>query len=357
MKPRVSIIWLNYNSQKIINTAKASILGIKNFDYTNYEVILLDNGSQDGSFEEIKKYVKKIKLDAKIINNNINTGFSGGNNIAYQYKDQSSKYVALINSDLVPYPESLGKFVEIMESDNRIGSIQGTIFNHDGSQLMSSGCYLDESLSSYPNIAWNSLVERSISYAEGSYCLININAIKSFQSEYIFDKELFAYFEDALLGVKLWNFGFKVLFTPVIGGNHFVGVSSNKNFKRYSHVKNLIALHRIIKTRYGVLFGVKGLTLDFIKYALSFSPELSASSYMKAISEGIRIGSILKSKGIKLKLHRAPYIKLKAHTLIMPRRKIKVSFDDIQLPHILIGLLCARFLLEHCFKQIQFITM
>ena len=333
MKPRVTIIWLNYNGQRIIEISKASILSIRNLSYSNFEVIVLDNGSRDGSFDGIKKYVGEIGLNAKMVSIKQNLGFSGGNNFAYKFRDPSSKYVALINSDLIPDPESLGKLVEIAESRERTGSIQGTILNRDGTRVMSSGFYLDEALTPYPNIAGSSPTERSISYAEGSFCLINVDAVKKAQGDYLFEDELFAYFEDTLLCLKLWNSGFKVVYAPVVGGRHFGGASSDRGFKRYSFLKNLTALHRIIHSRYGALFCFKGLTLSFVEYALSLSPELSLSSYMKAVSEGIVIGSKLKSKGIKLELCRAPHVRLKARALLMPRRRIEVSIKDVELPH------------------------
>jgi glycosyltransferase involved in cell wall biosynthesis len=59
MLPKVSIIWLNYNSWSNIDIVKFSLESCLNLDYPNYEVIVVDNGSTDGSFETVKEIAEK----------------------------------------------------------------------------------------------------------------------------------------------------------------------------------------------------------------------------------------------------------------------------------------------------------
>jgi len=56
MWPKVSIIWLNYNSSKIMPIVLKSLESIISLDYPfdKLELIVVDNGSNDGSFERIK---------------------------------------------------------------------------------------------------------------------------------------------------------------------------------------------------------------------------------------------------------------------------------------------------------------
>ena len=52
--PKVSVLWLNYNSMHVIETTKKSLESLVSLDYPNFEVILVDNGSTDGSRETLK---------------------------------------------------------------------------------------------------------------------------------------------------------------------------------------------------------------------------------------------------------------------------------------------------------------
>ena len=60
MWPRVSITWLNYNSSRIIDLVLKSLEAVVNLDYPSdrYELIVIVNGSTDGSFEAVKKYLE-----------------------------------------------------------------------------------------------------------------------------------------------------------------------------------------------------------------------------------------------------------------------------------------------------------
>lgn len=332
MKPFLTVIWLNYNSDKIMNIAKQSLSAIKNFDYPNYELILVDNGSTDKSLDQITKYLHYIKLEAKILKSSQNLGFTGGNNLAYRYTNPNAKYLALINSDLIPEPNSLSELVDAIECDKEIGAIQGVIFNNDMTSIHSSGVYLDEALRSYPNID-NSIRERYITYADGCYCIIRIDAVRRIQSEHLFDDELFAYYEDALLGIKLWNYGYKVKSTPVIVGKHFGGLSSGTMSKLYQSLKNRVALQQIIYTGFGRLYFYRTLFLGLFYSSLSSPNTLPMSSHVKALTQGFMIGSKLKKSGINLSLFKAPYVKLGVYKSFMtPRREVKVSINNVRFP-------------------------
>lgn len=104
MWPKVSIIWLNYNSSKIMPIVLKSLESIVNLDYPSdrYELIVVDNGSTDGSFEEIKRFLeKKSRLRKKIVRLSRNLGFTGGNNVGFMARDTESKYVLLLNNDAI----------------------------------------------------------------------------------------------------------------------------------------------------------------------------------------------------------------------------------------------------------------
>mgnify|MGYP002565060810 CR=1 FL=1 len=92
-EPIISFIIVNYNGKHLLKDCFESI---KNLDYPEdrIEIILVDNGSSDGSVEYLnKKYPKVI-----VIKNEINEGFAKPNNDAA--KIAKGKYIALINNDM-----------------------------------------------------------------------------------------------------------------------------------------------------------------------------------------------------------------------------------------------------------------
>nr|WP_269155280.1 glycosyltransferase [Photobacterium damselae] len=113
---KVSLIVLTYNNLQL---TKDCLEGIeKNTFYPNYEVIIVDNLSTDGTRDYLKEnYLNKNKY--KVILNNENHGFSGGNNIGLSAAD--GDILIVINNDTVPAPYWLSGIVDAFNSDSNLG--------------------------------------------------------------------------------------------------------------------------------------------------------------------------------------------------------------------------------------------
>ena len=104
----LSIVILSFNTKKILLDCLRSV-----YDFTSnidYEVIVVDNASSDGSAEAAKKKFPKIAL--KINENNL--GFSGGNNQGIQIS--RGKYVVLLNSDTLLTENCFEKIVRYLDN-------------------------------------------------------------------------------------------------------------------------------------------------------------------------------------------------------------------------------------------------
>jgi GT2 family glycosyltransferase len=117
-QPKVSIIILNWNGLK--DTVEC-LESLKKITYPNYEVIVVDNGSQG---DDVKVLKERYGDYIYIIQNEKNYGFARGNNVGIRYVlDKGTDYVLLLNNDTVVAPDFLDEMVRVAESDERIGIV------------------------------------------------------------------------------------------------------------------------------------------------------------------------------------------------------------------------------------------
>jgi GT2 family glycosyltransferase len=122
----LSIIIVNWNTKELLRECILSIgIGVKKFDY---EIIVVDNGSEDHSVKMIKQCFPEVIL----IENSENIGYSKANNIGI--KKSSGKYICLLNSDTLIINNALEKIVSHLEKDLTIGTATCLLVNPDGSK-------------------------------------------------------------------------------------------------------------------------------------------------------------------------------------------------------------------------------
>ena len=103
----VAIIILNWNGKH--DTCEC-IDSARKLNYPNYEIIVVDNGSEDESVQFLgKKYP-----DILILENGANLGYAEGNNRAIKYAiEQEFDYILLLNNDAVVDPQILNSFISV----------------------------------------------------------------------------------------------------------------------------------------------------------------------------------------------------------------------------------------------------
>ena len=131
--PLVSIVVLNYNGEKHLPNCIRSVLQNR---YPRFEVILVDNASTDSSIQPIQdQYGADPRL--KIIISRMNLGYSGGNNLGFEYS--KGKYIVFLNNDTIVEPDWLIHLVKALELDSTIGIAQSLIYEIDGRSIQSAG--------------------------------------------------------------------------------------------------------------------------------------------------------------------------------------------------------------------------
>lgn len=153
----LSIIIVNYNTKKLLEQCLSSIYKFTSSDFRiesrsfvpqsgtqddsaggkdiNFEVIVIDNGSKDGSLEMVKKKYPQVKL----IPNKDNLGFSRANNQGI--KVAKGKYILLLNSDTYLIENSFKKLIEKAESLPNVGALAPQLLNEDKSIQQSAGFF------------------------------------------------------------------------------------------------------------------------------------------------------------------------------------------------------------------------
>ena len=123
MKPRVALIVLTMNNLRDTLVALDSLAAVT---YPNYETILVDNGSTDGSIAAIRARFPALT----VIENGKNLGFAAGNNVGLKYaREHAADYMMLLNNDIKAAPDLLDRMVEVAEQYPQIGMLGPAI--HD----------------------------------------------------------------------------------------------------------------------------------------------------------------------------------------------------------------------------------
>ncbi|MCX8205492.1 MAG: glycosyltransferase family 2 protein [Candidatus Nezhaarchaeota archaeon] len=321
-KPKVSILWLNYNSMHVIDVIKESLNMLMCIEYPNYELILVDNGSTDGSSEVIKKHVKSYKGVRNpsricIINLSRNFGFTGGVNVAYKARDLTSKYVAIVNNDAIPRRDYLGSLVSFMESREDVGAVQGIVLKLGSHQEVdSAGMFIDESIRVYmPFVGRPASTIRKplyVSYVEGTMPLYRVDAIihSLRSSDIMYITPGFMYFlEDVFLSLMLWNYGYKCVLLPIITGEHYRKAALSRFAKRiafpYYSLRNRIALLEMTNSK------VKSLVILSLmrRMVISRGGQQSRKDILRAVVDGISLGKYLRKKYGVIDLRKVPLLR------------------------------------------------
>ena len=273
--PKVSIIIVNYNGKELLQKCLDSLLKV---NYDNFEIILVDNNSTDGSVEFITKNYPSliiIKLDS-------NKGFAEPNNVAA--KISKGKYLLFLNNDTVVTPNFIFEMVKVMETDKKIAICQSLLLKPDGS-VDSSGDFID-----HLGVVYNSKTEideiREVSSARGASMLVRSDIFEKLDG---FDQKFFVTFEDVDLCWRSWILGYRVLIIPTSIVYHEGGITIKKIKSEiaFHGFKNQLAMkitnfEPILAMRNMMLFfgiyGIRELKI-WLDYTISGSTKLSSTEY------------------------------------------------------------------------------
>lgn len=242
--PLVSIVIVNWNGGKIFEDCLKTL---KNLDYKSWELIVVDNGSIDGSQWLPRNFQFPIS-DFQLIQNKKNLGFAPANNQGV--KALRGEYILLLNNDTKVPKDFLTKMVERMQGDPEIGAMQPKIKLMDKpSHLDNAGTFLTatgflEHWGFMENDRREFDKERIIFSAKGACLLTKKEVIR--KAGGLFDDGFVSYFEDSDFCHRVWLAGYKVLYYPATFIYHKVGYTSKRMSQigiNYNSLKNSISAY------------------------------------------------------------------------------------------------------------------
>jgi len=236
--PHVSVVIVSYNSREDLIECIPSLLSQS---YSDFEVIVVDNNSADGTITFIEKNYPSIK----VIRNTENYGPAKGYNIGII--SSGGKYVVLLNPDTVVGKGWLVDLVRVMEADESIGACQSRvllyekpdIINTEGNEVNFLGftwCRNYNQVSKDTEVIVETLGLSVCSAILRRDVLNEIN---------LFDEDFFMYLDDTDLGLRMWLAGHKVVCNPTSIVYHKYKITMGRQKLFYLERNRLLLLLKI----------------------------------------------------------------------------------------------------------------
>ena len=224
--PKVCVIILTWNHKKDVIVTVESVLK-SDTKGISMQILLIDNGSADGTPDEVEKLFPKVK----IIRNSENLGFAEGNNVGMKYAFKKGfDYIALLNDDTIVDKNLIRNIVSEHEKCPDAGAISPKIYFAKGYEfhkkykasdlgkvIWYAGGVIDwenvygsnRGVDEVDNGQYSKTSETE--FATGCFAMYKAKALKEVG---FFDGRYFAYLEDADLSLRMKKVGWKVLFSP-----------------------------------------------------------------------------------------------------------------------------------------------
>lgn len=243
MNKKVAIVIINYRGYQDTTDCLNSL---RKVTYKNIEIIVVDNQSNDGSYEKLKDENK----DCVVILSPENNGFSAGNNIGIRYAmEHDADYVMLLNNDTEVEPDFVSKMLEV--ADEKIVVTPSIYYFSNKNEIW----YADGKISKIKCTVSNGSdkVSKYCDYASGCCLLMPRTVIEKVG---YWAEEYFMYYEDMDYSLRVQNAGFKIFYKNDSIIYHKVGKSAG--------VKSRLSIYYNVRNRFYIIDKYKFGTLCYI---------------------------------------------------------------------------------------------
>ncbi len=237
----LSIIILAYKSKEHLKVLLPSVFSSEEISFDDNqlakylaEVIVVDNGSGDGTIEWLSQLVSQLASQPISIIANANIGFSAGNNVGI--KQAKGKYILLLNPDTKLELNTLKSMLDFMELRPEVGISGCKLIKGNGKLDLACRRRFPNPLSAfkrlflgdntdynYSNISADQ--EMEVDSVVGAFMMVRKSVLEKVG---LLDEDFFMYGEDIDLCWRVKEAGYKVWYYPKVVTHHYKGESSKK---------------------------------------------------------------------------------------------------------------------------------
>ena len=314
--PLVSVIVLNYNAGELLVNCVNSL---KKSEYTNLEILVVDNISSDGSQKKCKEKFPDIKL----IQNDKNLGYCGGNNIGI--KQAKGKFIVILNPDTIVEPNCIN---ELILAYNKFGEglYQPKILSlNEENIIQSTGNMLHVFGFGFARDKGNKVEEKieeieEIGYASGT-CLFTSREV--IDKVGLLDEFLFLYHDDLDLGWRAAQIGINSYYVPKSKIFHVESYSLKWSSKKFYWLER--------NRKYCILTHYSKKTYDKMRFSLILVDLFVWAFYFSKGFLGVKIKAELDIRKNKKNIEKK-YHELEGKKIISDIELIKKFPDEIFVP-------------------------
>jgi GT2 family glycosyltransferase len=226
--PKTTAVVVNWNAKPFLRSCIEALLDAQPQDL---EILVVDNGSTDGSLDTLVEFGDRIR----IIETGQNLGFGTGINLGVN--SSRSHYVLVLNPDVVLDSESIPELVKYLDVNPTVGVVGPRLLDESGRTTASCG--------KAPNIVaevcrkfllhlvlpflkfgrQRPTMPKKMGWVTGACFLVRRKATESVGG---FDEAIFMYYEDVDFCLRLQSVGWDVAYLPQATGRHSGGGSSRQ---------------------------------------------------------------------------------------------------------------------------------
>lgn len=245
MKVLCSIVIVNYNTRDLVETCLMALKALPDLADAPYEIIVIDNGSSDGSRDFLSSYEDEV---CTVTLSTENRGFAAGCNLGIA--QASGRYILLLNTDAFPQAGAIKLLISSLENQADSGIAGPQLLFPDGRWQRSIGMTLSPRTAWYEAMGLTSLRHvlamglwrltgqwwhsRSVQYVDGACMLIRQEVVQAIGG---LDERYFFFVEDAEFCARARAKGWQIRYVPQSHVIHLRGGSSS----RKDHVRTVQA--------------------------------------------------------------------------------------------------------------------
>ncbi len=221
MNRKITVIVVTWNSSKMIPALTRTLRGIGSL----CDIVISDNASDDSTVEDISELLP----EARIVRNRVNGGFGYGNNRGFEICD--SEYVLLLNSDASITRSSLERLLSTLEADPCAAGVQPLIRLWDWPLVtLSAGAAMTEYGRGYDFdfMHFQPFPDRNTVEVPCITAALSLYRMEALKAAGGFDENIFMYYEDVDLCLRLKGMGYRLLLDPDSIASHMMGASSRR---------------------------------------------------------------------------------------------------------------------------------